>query len=101
MPRPTFSFPRFILLTTGWIPRGRAKAPESVLPSEQQATEQLVAILDLSAERIEQVQALPDSAWFDHPILGPMSRTTTLKFLRIHNHHHLKLIRDIIKAVRV
>lgn len=98
MPRPAFSLQRFILLATGWIPRGRAKAPASVLPSEHPTTEQLAKILDLSSQRVEQVQTLPDSAWFGHPILGPMSRNTTLKFLRIHNHHHLKLIRDILKV---
>lgn len=98
MPQPAFSLQRFILLTTGWIPRGRAKAPDSVLPSENSTLEHLEALLDRSVQRIEQVEALTDSAWFDHPILGPMSRKTTLKFLRIHNHHHLKLIRDILKA---
>jgi hypothetical protein len=98
MPCVPFSVPRLMVLGTGRIPRGRAKAPESVLPEAEPGVAMVREILDRSQHGLDNAAGLADTAWFNHPFLGPMSRRTTLRFIAIHNRHHLRLIQSIIKA---
>jgi hypothetical protein len=41
----TFNFTRYLVLTTGWIPRGKAKAPDSTLPIQETNTDTIITLI--------------------------------------------------------
>ncbi len=41
------------------------------------------------------VETEPDS-WWQHFVFGVMKRDAALRFIEIHNKHHLKIIADIL-----
>ena len=94
---------RFSLLTTliflaGRIPRGRAQAPEQVLPGAGVSEEELVALLDESQQLLGSVRTARADSWFRHFRFGVLDRDQTLKFIGIHNGHHSRIISDIVAA---
>jgi hypothetical protein len=99
--RPTFAG-RFVLFT-GRIPRGRGRAPATLLPVEeptQAAARELLAAARAELRRLSEARedvgrwpgALP------HPALGLFSAAHWLRFARIHTLHHLRLVADILRA---
>lgn len=94
-----FNFNRAVFLTTlGWFPRGTAKAPRLVRPPEN-------VDLDLIREELEAVRSkqgrldiLPAGTHFKHPYFGVLNMASARRFLDVHTHHHLKIIRDILKS---
>ncbi|MCL7967398.1 MAG: DinB family protein [marine benthic group bacterium] len=99
---PTPRAPRSVLTAAvflfGRIPRGRGKSPEQAMPEAGVSREDLDAMLDASAEGLRAVAATDPRKWFRHFSFGVMDRDRTLKFVRIHNRHHLRIIADIIKS---
>ena len=91
-----FKMSRFIVFTTGIIPRGRAKSPESVVPKPFD-TESLIAHIAIAKERIKQLDEMNPNFFMEHPFFGHLKKEDTIKFLRIHTNHHLKIINDILK----
>lgn len=91
-----FNMSRFIVFTTGIIPRGRAKAPETVVPKPFD-TESLAAHIAIAKERIKQLDDMNPNFFMEHPFFGHLRKEDTIKFLRIHTNHHLKIINDILK----
>ncbi|MEM6793478.1 MAG: DinB family protein [Acidobacteriota bacterium] len=94
-PRPS----AYVVLGTGWLPRGKAPAPKSVAPGnlEPPALESELAgtrerLASLGAD-LPQIAALPGKV--RHPVLGPLNAGQWLRFLIVHDHHHYKIIRDI------
>ena len=85
---------RSVILWTGWLPRGRAEAPEFVLPKSTTEGD-LRDALARSLEAIDRLAEAPPDAWMRHFALGAMRRDAVLRFLHVHNRHHLKIIRDI------
>lgn len=89
-----------IFLWLGWIPRGRAKAPEAARPTKLPRAE-IVARLEEVRARVE---ALPldelseASGRASHPVFGGLTAGQWLHFMTVHHHHHLKLIDDIRSA---
>jgi len=88
-----------LVLFTGRIPRGRAKAPAPTVP-ESPDPERLVgrlseldALLASVAPRLVEVHA--SRSTFGHPILGHFTPAQWLRFLDVHHRHHEKIIRDI------
>ena len=88
-----------IILTLGWIPRGIGKAPERLggrrtSPAELQAT----------LEKVTNVLATIDTAAVDaarapnvpHPRFGGLTPSQALRFVVIHNDHHLEIVRDVL-----
>lgn len=92
-----------ILLRLGWLPRGVAKSPKSALPAEAPDAAELAAKLarlragfrDLGYRTglLASRQLL-----FKHPYFGGLDCRQTLRFLGVHTHHHLKIVRDIRRA---
>ena len=91
--RPNFL--RGIVFTTGNIPRGKGKAPESALPPEQISLEALEAQLAQVRAILDKLEQLPPKSSFEHPVFGTLKRDQAIKFIVIHTRHHLKIIRDI------
>jgi hypothetical protein len=98
LPSRGISILREAIFLTGRIPRGRAKSPVQVLPEEGLGTAQLLSLLDESERQIELARGALAGAWFRHFALGVMDRDRTLRFLRIHNRHHARIIADILDA---
>ncbi len=104
-PKPVAGKPKlaaYILLTFGFIPRGKGKAPAHVIPHGIDG-EALRQALDQESQRLTDLKPhlgeLQGSGWrLKHPIFGPLSPYQWLRFTEIHIQHHRKLIADIEKA---
>ena len=97
-PRAGISPVRWLVFLTGWIPRGRGKAPDIALPSETISPPELERMLGESERALSGVPDLDPQSWFSHFVFGPLNRDKTLRFLQIHNRHHLRIIADILAA---
>jgi hypothetical protein len=92
-----------VILTLGWIPRGRGKSPSRLggmrvpLADLQAAVAQIeAALIGLDTERID-IARVPN---VPHPRFGGLTPAQALRFTVIHNEHHLKIVRDILAAPR-
>ncbi|MEM8506991.1 MAG: DUF1569 domain-containing protein [Bacteroidota bacterium] len=88
---------RSFLLLRNKIPRGRAEAPEIVMPPDTIYMDSLYVQLATARTSIQAYDALPKKAFFTHPYLGRLKKRTALRFIDIHTEHHLKIIRDILE----
>jgi hypothetical protein len=93
------------LMALGWIPRGRGKSPERVLPEERTNAELAGEVRRLRAGFSD--PALSESARFSdpkpifpHPYFGGLDAAQGVHFLGMHTHHHWKIVRDIRKRAR-
>ncbi len=87
------------VLWTGYIPRGRGKAPEFSVPAAAtpQSVRELVERYRDSVRalepRLSEVEA--SAGRWPHPVLGTFSALQWLHFIEVHTRHHLKIVRDI------
>ena len=88
------------ILTLGWIPRGVSRAPRSVLGqratleelhSSFSAVTAALGTLDPAAVDGARTRNVP------HPRFGGLTPAQALRFLVIHNDHHLKIVRDVLR----
>jgi hypothetical protein len=84
-----------LVFTLGSIPRGRGKAPEASVPSEEPTEAKLIENIELANQAIASAQQLDPDAWFRHFVFGTLKRDRSIVLLNIHNNHHLKIIADI------
>jgi hypothetical protein len=99
--QPTrMSFAGKLVLTFGWIPRGRGKAPER-LRGTRATAEQLVTALDRLLATLGDLAAgdlaARTTATVPHPRFGAMTPSEGLRFAVVHNAHHLRIVRDVLK----
>lgn len=94
-PASGWSLLRCIVLTTGIIPRGRGKAPAQTVPGEHASAEKLSEMLDQAEAQLRETLKLDKNCWFKHHVFGVLKRDAAIRFLAIHNRHHLKIIGDI------
>jgi hypothetical protein len=91
---------RFVLVT-GFIPRGKGRAPERVQPEDRSAAEIVEGFEDLLSgyQRLgaDLGRLQEGGATQRHPILGVFNGVHWLRFVQLHHHHHNKIIRDILK----
>ncbi len=97
-PRSRFSLATALVFSSGRIPRGRGRAPDAVLPRQDVSPEELGTLLDQSERFLTEVPDLDPKTWFRHFAFGVLDRDKTLRFIRIHNRHHLRIISDIASA---
>ena len=95
--QPKWNFTKFMVFTTGKIPRGKAKAPKVVIPSEEITVDSLQESLKNTYQAIAYLKDCQEKQYFMHPFFGQLNKKQTIKFLAIHTEHHLKIIRDILK----
>lgn len=98
--KKSFSLKKELVYFTGKIPRGKAKAPKTVVPEENISEAELREQIVLAGQKIKGIKKLPKKAFFEHPYFGHIKRDETAKFLVIHTEHHLKIIRDIVGSVK-
>ncbi len=98
VPPRGFNPKREVLLRTGWIPRGRAKAPDIAMPSDAITREEVEELLAKAREHLSAATELPPTRWFRHFILGVLDRDDSLRFIDVHNRHHLKIVARILTA---
>ena len=92
-----FSFSRAFIFLFGYIPRGRAKSPASVLPSYDIKTEEILSQLEEARLNFRELETLDRNANFVHPIFGHLNTKQTKRFLEVHTKHHLKIVSDILR----
>ncbi len=92
-----FNFFRLIIMNTKKIPRGKAKAPEVVRPKNDYTPESLLEHLNNVKENLKKLNGIHKNSFFPHPYFGEINLLKTIKFLVIHNQHHLKIIKDICR----
>lgn len=95
-PPKKWSFLKSFLFLTGFIPRRRGVAPEKTLPLESLLPQELYKLLDEAERAIEEIKNIDRQKWFKHPVFGVITGDEGIKFIEIHNRHHLKIIRDIL-----
>lgn len=95
--QPKWNFPKFMVFTTGKIPRGKAKAPKVVIPTQVATQEELKAKLEAAKNNILKLNSLSENQFFNHPYFKDLNVKQTEKFLVIHTKHHLKIIQDILR----
>lgn len=99
--RPVSVAGRVVLLTR-YIPRGIGKSPKPYLPVEPSPADLRAGIAEVTERlralepRLADIPRCP-GLW-RHPRFGGLNAAQWLCFVDIHQHHHLKIIRDIAKA---
>ena len=91
-----FSMPHLYVTIRGGFPRGRGKAPERVMPLGEISPETLHDLVSKSQNALAELPGLPKNAHFKHPLFGLLNKKSTIRFLEIHTHHHVKIINDIV-----
>lgn len=92
----------FVVLSTGFIPRGRGRAPDASHPVGLSAPEivagfrEVQAMVDRLQPRLVEVDAM--TLTLQHPMLGCFTPARWLRFADIHHDHHDKIIRDILAS---
>lgn len=94
----SFKMPRLIVFTLKKIPRGKAKAPNRVIPQDNITIDSINKQLILAKENVKLLDTLNADLFFEHPFFGHLKVKQTKKFLAIHTNHHLNIIEDIIKV---
>ena len=93
-----FNLNKSIVYTLNKIPRGRAKAPESVRPKELMDTAEMKKTFELLKTRLQVLDTLHPNNYFKHPYFGDLNVKATIKMLKLHTKHHIGIINDIIKG---
>lgn len=94
----TFDLRRSYVLLTGRIPRGRIQAPTMVRPENFQDTASLQQHLSSSRKKLQTLDGLGPGHFFTHPFLGDIKLKPATRFICVHTHHHLSIIRDILRS---
>ena len=100
LPQAHLSLVARLVFLTGWIPRGRAIAPAKVVPQQETDPAKLLDLLEASERALTKAAELRPDTWFQHPVFGAVARDRALRFIAIHNRHHLKIAADIVNASR-
>lgn len=92
-----FNIKRSIVLTLGKIPRGRAKAPDSVKPVEAINMDNIRGLIEKAKQKAALFENLSHDHFFTHPVFDDVKVKQARKIIAIHTHHHIKIINDILK----
>jgi hypothetical protein len=92
-----FNLSKTLVYTLNKIPRGKAKAPESVMPKEKTDRDELSRQIAVLKTRISVLNNLQPRCYFRHPFFGHLHLKDTIKMLKLHTKHHIGIINDIIK----
>lgn len=91
-----FSWKRVLIYSLNSIPRGKIKAPKSVQPSDELTIDGLHSAIEKAKGRVNELAALQPKQYLAHPFLGDLNLKQSIKFLKLHTKHHLKIINEIL-----
>lgn len=91
----TFNITRWIVLWTGKIPRGKAKAPKIVQPQAELTEQHLQNSLEQTLHNITLLQNINTNHFFAHPYFGNIKLKKAIRFLETHTQHHINIIKEI------
>jgi len=83
---------------SGEIPRGRVQAPGPVGVADTPSPETLRRSLAKARSAVETLDPSAKAGPFEHPFFGILDQAHSLRFIEIHNAHHLAIVRDILEA---
>jgi hypothetical protein len=92
-----FSLNRLFVFTLNKIPRGKGRAPQSVMPKGDFNEAELIKDFQLLKNRLTVLDNLQPNNFFDHPYFGALNLKATIKMIELHTRHHIDIINDIIK----
>ena len=95
--RPKFNWRKSYFFLTKRIPRGKVRAPKSILPTEEITEANLWSNVLLAKENIRLLSECSANHFFVHPFFGQVNVSDTKTFIEVHTEHHLKIIRDICR----
>ena len=95
--KSNFNLTRVMIYAWGDFPRGIAKAPRVVRPPEVILTDDLHRQIDQAKKSLKAVESLDEKVHFEHPYFAILDKKRSMRFLKIHTGHHLKIVRDIVK----
>jgi hypothetical protein len=95
-----FNFKRLWVFLLHYIPRGKAQAPKVVLPNSELSKQALEESIHHTYQALNYLKDCQKDQYFMHPFFGQLNRDQTIHFLSIHTHHHLKIIKDIVKGLK-
>ena len=88
---------RTLTFAIGSFPRGKVRAPKRVLPPELISRVDIQNQLNSAIENYKMIESFDNNQYFTHPLFKQLNKKKTLKFLKLHTNHHLKIVRDILK----
>ncbi len=91
-----FNLNKTLIFTLGKIPRGKGKAPKVVQPKEEITKDTLLESVEKANISVAELNHVQKNQYFLHPYFGHLNLKPTIKFLKIHTKHHLKIINDIL-----
>lgn len=93
-----FNLKRSFVLGFGKIPRGKAKAPDSVRPAVEISMVNINGLFEKAKQKAVLFEKLGQDKFFTHPVFGDVQVKQARRVIAIHTHHHLKIINDILKG---
>lgn len=90
-----FDIKRSYVFLVGKFPRGKANAPEIVIPKQLEQPNYDILFAN-TREAIKNLESANPNQYFTHPIFGKLNKRHTFIMLDIHTKHHLNIIEDII-----
>ena len=99
--KKNINIPRSILFRVGWMPRGRAKAPDAVNTTGQIDMEAVHLNFEKANQELSEINHLPPNSHFKHFVFGRLNLKEAKRFIELHTRHHLKIMEDIIRSLEV
>jgi rRNA pseudouridine-1189 N-methylase Emg1 (Nep1/Mra1 family) len=93
-----FNLKRTIIIAIGKFPRGKAKAPTSVLPGEKVNIATIIPMIEKAKQKVMLLDKLGNDKFFIHPVFGDLRLKQARRVITIHTNHHIKIINDIISG---
>ena len=91
--------PRLLVFQLNKFPRGKAKAPNIVIPIQTGKTD-FDLLFSKTRSIIEELKNTLPNQYFIHPIFGMLNKKHTFIMLDIHTKHHILIIKDILSTVQ-
>ena len=95
--RKEFNGFRILTFALGFFPRGKAKSPKRVLPPSIIKKKDIENQLEEAIKNIASIKELQENQYFTHPIFKQLNKKQTVRFLKLHTNHHLKIVKDIFE----
>lgn len=91
------------VLASGYIPRGRGKAPARLRPSNDLSRGDVVNSINKSRAKVEELNVFgallkTRMGRIEHPFLGYLKPSQWVRFINVHTEHHLKIVREIERS---